>query len=71
MKVIHWLGWLLMAVGFIGAIAADMVASIGNLVNPGSLLKLGLLGIIILIVSLIIERIQDYRKENEDDLSQY
>jgi uncharacterized membrane protein len=60
-----------MAVGFIGAIAADMVASIGNLVNPGSLLKLGLLGIIILIVSLIIERIQDYRKENEDDLSQY
>lgn len=60
-----------MAVGFIGAIAADMVASISNLVNPGSLLKLGLLGIIILIVSLIIERIQDYREENEDDLSQY
>jgi len=71
MKVSHWVGLLLMAIGFIGAIAADIFASIGNWANPGSLVKVGLLGIIILIISLIIERIQDYRKEDEDDLSQY
>lgn len=61
----------MIAVGFLGFMFAGVKASLGSFVNPGLYIVIGAIGVLLVLISLIYERIQDKRKEGNDDLSQY
>ncbi|OEF97035.1 hypothetical protein [Desulfuribacillus alkaliarsenatis] len=71
MGMVRTAGLILIAIGFLGFMSTSFFALTGTYINPAIYIVLGVLGVVVIFSSLIYERIQDERKDDDDDLSQY
>ncbi|OEH85180.1 hypothetical protein BHU72_06100 [Desulfuribacillus stibiiarsenatis] len=71
MNPIHCLGMLLIAFGFLGVIGSSIATFFGDYKNPGIYIIVGAVGVVVILGSLLIERMKERRKEGTDDSSQY